>query len=148
LAARPLCCAGKLLTGNIGSLCEQQPLKALRAPCGPIPQYKILYYYYCPPQTARSMLRPAQGVYKTRQDKGHCRSGASCLACSESPSQKTQNRVLGSNALIGPWLGVFGAGSQDMGQTRGWLGGVRSTYPKSGSWVTSDGSGCQRQSDR
>jgi hypothetical protein len=26
-----LCCAGKLLTGNIGSLCEQQPLKALRA---------------------------------------------------------------------------------------------------------------------
>jgi hypothetical protein len=24
--------AGKLLTGNIGSLCEQQPLKALRAP--------------------------------------------------------------------------------------------------------------------
>jgi hypothetical protein len=36
--------AGKLLTGNIGSLCEQQPLKALRAPCGPIPQYKMLYY--------------------------------------------------------------------------------------------------------
>jgi hypothetical protein len=34
----------KLLTGNIGSLCEQQPLKALRAPCGPIPQYKMLYY--------------------------------------------------------------------------------------------------------
>jgi hypothetical protein len=29
-----------LLTGNIGSLCEQQPLKALRAPGGPIPQYK------------------------------------------------------------------------------------------------------------
>jgi hypothetical protein len=28
-----LCCAGKLLTGNLGSLCEQQPLKALRAPC-------------------------------------------------------------------------------------------------------------------
>jgi hypothetical protein len=42
---RGLCCAGKLLTGNIGSLCEQQPLKALRAPGGPIPQYKILYYY-------------------------------------------------------------------------------------------------------
>jgi hypothetical protein len=39
-------CAGKLLTGNIGSLCEQQPLKALRAPCGPTPQYKILYCYY------------------------------------------------------------------------------------------------------
>jgi hypothetical protein len=39
-----LCCAGKLLTGNTGSLCEQQPLKALCAPCGPIPQYKILYY--------------------------------------------------------------------------------------------------------
>jgi hypothetical protein len=37
--------AGKLLTGNIGSLCEQQPLKALRAPSGPISQYKILYYY-------------------------------------------------------------------------------------------------------
>jgi hypothetical protein len=36
--------AGKLLTGNIGSLCEQQPLKALRAPSGPISQYKILYY--------------------------------------------------------------------------------------------------------
>jgi hypothetical protein len=36
--------AGELLTGNIGSLCEWQPLKALRAPCGPIPQYKILYY--------------------------------------------------------------------------------------------------------
>jgi hypothetical protein len=25
----------------------------------------------------------------------------------------------------------------DMGQTRGWLEGVGSTYPKSGSWVTS-----------
>jgi hypothetical protein len=37
-----LCCAGKLLSGNIGSLCEQQPLKALRAPCGPIPQYHII----------------------------------------------------------------------------------------------------------
>jgi hypothetical protein len=37
--------AGKLLTGNTGSFCEQQPLKAPRAPCGPIPQYgyKILY---------------------------------------------------------------------------------------------------------
>jgi hypothetical protein len=35
--------AGKLLTGNIGSLYEQQPLKALRAPGGLIPQYKILY---------------------------------------------------------------------------------------------------------
>jgi hypothetical protein len=35
---------GKLLTGNTGSLCEQQPLKALRAPCGPVPQYKMLYY--------------------------------------------------------------------------------------------------------
>jgi hypothetical protein len=41
--------AGKLLTGNIGSLCEQQPLKALRAPCGPIPQYKILYHYITRP---------------------------------------------------------------------------------------------------
>jgi hypothetical protein len=41
-----LCCAGKLLTGNIGSLCEQQPLKVLRAPCGPIPQYKMLYYFF------------------------------------------------------------------------------------------------------
>jgi hypothetical protein len=38
--------AGKLLTGNIGSLCEQQPLKALRAPSGPISQYQMLYYYY------------------------------------------------------------------------------------------------------
>jgi hypothetical protein len=37
--------AGKLLTGNIGSLCEQQPLKALRAPGGPTSRYKILYYY-------------------------------------------------------------------------------------------------------
>jgi hypothetical protein len=37
--------AGKLLAGNIGSLCEQQPLKALRAPGGPIPQYKMLYYF-------------------------------------------------------------------------------------------------------
>jgi hypothetical protein len=42
---------GKLMTGNgnTGSLCEQQPLKALRAalraPCGPIPQYKILHIY-------------------------------------------------------------------------------------------------------
>jgi hypothetical protein len=36
--------AGKLLTGNVGSLCEQQPLKALRAPSGPISQYEILYY--------------------------------------------------------------------------------------------------------
>jgi hypothetical protein len=34
-----------LLTGDTGSLCEQQPLKALRAPCGPIPQYKILCCY-------------------------------------------------------------------------------------------------------
>jgi hypothetical protein len=37
-----LCCAGKLPTGTETSarfaLCEQQPLKALRAPCGPIPQ--------------------------------------------------------------------------------------------------------------
>jgi hypothetical protein len=40
----PLSPAGKLLTGNIGSLCEQQPLKALRAPGGPIPRYKMLYY--------------------------------------------------------------------------------------------------------
>jgi hypothetical protein len=39
----PLPAAGKLLTGNIGSLCEQQPLKALRAPGGPISQYKRLY---------------------------------------------------------------------------------------------------------
>jgi hypothetical protein len=31
--------AGELSTGNIGSLCEWQLLKALRAPCGPIPQY-------------------------------------------------------------------------------------------------------------
>jgi hypothetical protein len=45
---RDAVCAGKLLTGNIGSLCEQQqPLKALRAPGGPIPQYKILFYYWC-----------------------------------------------------------------------------------------------------
>jgi hypothetical protein len=43
-----LCFAGKLLTGNIGPLCEQQPLKALRAPCGSIPQYqyKILVHLY------------------------------------------------------------------------------------------------------
>jgi hypothetical protein len=40
--------AGKLLTGNIGSLCEQQPLKALRAPGGPISQYKILHYIIPP----------------------------------------------------------------------------------------------------
>jgi hypothetical protein len=46
--AAALCCAGKLLTGNTGSLCKQQPLKALRAPCGPTPQYKILYYYGSP----------------------------------------------------------------------------------------------------
>jgi hypothetical protein len=26
----------QLLTGNIGALCAQQLLKALRAPCGPI----------------------------------------------------------------------------------------------------------------
>jgi hypothetical protein len=45
--AAALCCAGKLLTGNTGSLCKQQP-KALRAPCGPTPQYKILYYYGSP----------------------------------------------------------------------------------------------------
>jgi hypothetical protein len=43
-------CRHKLLTGNIqisniGSLCEQQPLKALRAPGGPVLQYKILYYF-------------------------------------------------------------------------------------------------------
>jgi hypothetical protein len=31
-------------TGNIGSLCEQQPLKALRAPGGPIPQYIFIFY--------------------------------------------------------------------------------------------------------
>ena len=36
--------AGELSTGNIGSLCEWQLLKALRAPCGPILQYEILYY--------------------------------------------------------------------------------------------------------
>jgi hypothetical protein len=59
LAARPLCCAGKLLTGNIGSLCEQQPLKALRAPCGPIPQYKILYYFPPPPPCAPRLAIPA-----------------------------------------------------------------------------------------
>jgi hypothetical protein len=36
----------KLLTGNTGSLCEQQPqpLKALRAPGGPVSQYKTLYF--------------------------------------------------------------------------------------------------------
>jgi hypothetical protein len=50
LAARP--CAAQanyiLLTGNTGLLREQQPLKALRAPCGPaIPQYKMLYYIGC-----------------------------------------------------------------------------------------------------
>jgi hypothetical protein len=43
LAAGVYSPAGKLLTGNIGSLCEQQPLKALRAPSGPISQYKILF---------------------------------------------------------------------------------------------------------
>jgi hypothetical protein len=36
----------KLLTGNIGSLCEQQPLKALRAPSGPISQYSLLNTKY------------------------------------------------------------------------------------------------------
>jgi hypothetical protein len=44
-----LCSAGKLLTGNVGPLCEQQPLaKALHAPCGSIPQYqyKILVHLY------------------------------------------------------------------------------------------------------
>jgi hypothetical protein len=43
----PLLANGKLLTGNIGSLCEQQPLKALRAssaPGGPILQYKMSYH--------------------------------------------------------------------------------------------------------
>jgi hypothetical protein len=44
LAAGGLPPAGELLTGNIGSLREWQLLKALRAPCGPIPQYKMSYY--------------------------------------------------------------------------------------------------------
>jgi hypothetical protein len=41
-AAAALCCAGKLLTGNVGSLFEQHPLKAPRAPCG---LADLLYLY-------------------------------------------------------------------------------------------------------
>jgi hypothetical protein len=51
--------AGKLLTGNIGSLCEQQPLKALRAPlAGQYLKYKtsMLYYSYVLSITYRSWL--------------------------------------------------------------------------------------------
>jgi hypothetical protein len=48
--------AGKLLTGNIGSLCEQQPLKALRAPGGPTPQYKILHPFFLPRTTRHEAL--------------------------------------------------------------------------------------------
>jgi hypothetical protein len=39
-------------------------------------------------------------------------------------------------------------GTIETGQTRGWLEGVGSSYPKSFSWVTSGGYTCQRQSDR
>jgi hypothetical protein len=59
-----------------------------------------------------------------------------------------------ASAFVGPWLGVFGAGSQDMEVSSRWLTGrlegVGSAYLKSGSWVAGGGSGCQRQrqSDR
>jgi hypothetical protein len=56
------CFFGKLLTGHIGSLCEQQPLKALRAPSGPISQYKILYYIIV---VSSCVLRP---LCESRQD--------------------------------------------------------------------------------
>jgi hypothetical protein len=54
--------AGILLTGNIGSLCEQQPLKALRAPSGPISQsidLNIKYYIITGPTAAGSRQQTA-----------------------------------------------------------------------------------------
>jgi hypothetical protein len=79
LAAGVYSPAGKLLTGNIGSLCEQQPLKALRAPSGP--RYLNIKYYII---TLLVLLGPPGRALRV--------AGGPCLCvCSKPPAgKKTQ----------------------------------------------------------